>query len=124
MGLFNSSILEVVIGVIFVYLLLSILCTSANEWAATLTRRRAKMLRQGIEQLLADQPLRRMIFVKGSPPGEKIATMSKGDSLHVLGVPRVNLNEVFAIANGMSGHDEYAFGGLPYEIIIVALLKD
>jgi len=58
MGLFNSSILEVVIGVIFVYLLLSILCTSANEWAATLTRRRAKMLRQGIEQLLADQPLK------------------------------------------------------------------
>ena len=72
---------------------------------------------------LTEQP-RRMIFVKGSPPGDKIATMSKGDSLHVLGVPRVNLNEVFAIANGMSGHDEYAFGGLPYEIIIVALLED
>ena len=57
MGLFNSSILEVVIGVIFVYLLLSILCTSANEWAATLTRRRSKMLRKGIEQLLASQRL-------------------------------------------------------------------
>lgn len=72
---------------------------------------------------LTEQP-RRMIFVKDSPPGDKIATMSKGDSLHVLGIPRVNLNEVFAIANGMSGHDEYAFGGLPYEIIIVAVLED
>ena len=57
MGLFNSSILEVAIGVIFVYLLLSILCTSANEWIATLTRRRSKMLRKGIGQLLAEQRL-------------------------------------------------------------------
>lgn len=75
------------------------------------------------EDPLTEQP-RRMIFVKGSPPGDKIATMTKGDRLHVLGIPRVNLNEVFAIANGMAGHDEYAFGGLPYEIIIVAILED
>lgn len=71
---------------------------------------------------LTEQP-RRMIFVKGSPPGDKISTMSKGDRLHVLGIPRVNLNEVLAIADGLPGHDEYAFGGLPYEIIIVAVLE-
>jgi hypothetical protein len=75
------------------------------------------------EQPLTEQP-RRMIFVKGSPPGDAIATMSKGDELHVLGIPRVNLNEVLAIADGLPGHDEYAFGGLPYEIIIVAVLKE
>ena len=75
------------------------------------------------EDPLTEQP-RRMIFAKGSPPANKIATMSKGDTLHVLGIPRVNLNEVYAIANGMQGHDEYAFGGLPYEMIIVAVLKD
>jgi len=56
MGLFNSTILDVIIGLIFVYLLLSILCTAANEWAAALTRRRAKTLKRGIEQLLSDQP--------------------------------------------------------------------
>lgn len=72
---------------------------------------------------LTEQP-RRMIFVKGSPPGDAIAKMSKGDTLHVLGIPRVNLNEVLAIADGLPGHDEYAFGGLPYEIIIVAVLED
>ena len=49
--------------------------------------------------------------------------MTKGDKLHVLGIPRVNLNEVFAIASGLQGHDEYSEGGLPYEMIIVALLK-
>lgn len=58
MGLFNSTVLEVVIGVIFVYLLLSILCTSANEWVAALTRRRGEMLRKGIRQLLESQKVR------------------------------------------------------------------
>ena len=75
------------------------------------------------EDPLTEQP-RRMIFVKDSPPADKIATMSKGDTLHVLGIPRVNLNEVLAIADGLPNHDEYAFGGLPYEIIIVAVLED
>ncbi|HKG58477.1 MAG TPA: hypothetical protein VKB05_01770 [Pyrinomonadaceae bacterium] len=75
------------------------------------------------EEPLTEQP-RRMIFVKGSPPGDTIATMSNGDTLHVLGIPRVNLNEVLAIADGLPGHDEFAFGGLPYELIIVAVLGD
>jgi hypothetical protein len=75
------------------------------------------------DEPLTEQP-RRMIFVKGSPPGDMIATMKKGDTLHVLGIPRVNLNEVLAIADGLPGHDEFAFGGLPYEIIIVAALTD
>lgn len=58
MGLFNSTILETVIGVVFVYLLLSILCTAANEWVAAMTRRRGNMLRKGIQQLLENQPVR------------------------------------------------------------------
>lgn len=58
MGLFNSTILDVIIGLIFVYLLLSILCTAANEWVAALTRRRGEMLRKGIHQLLENQPTR------------------------------------------------------------------
>jgi hypothetical protein len=57
MGLFNSTILDVIIGLIFVYLLLSILCTAANEWVAALTKRRASTLRRGINQLLGGQPL-------------------------------------------------------------------
>ena len=57
MGLFNSTILDVIIGLIFVYLLLSILCTAANEWVAALTKRRAITLKRGIGQLLAGQPL-------------------------------------------------------------------
>jgi len=55
MGLFNSTVLDVAVGLIFVYLLLSILCTAANEWAAALTRRRANILKKGIQQLLGNQ---------------------------------------------------------------------
>lgn len=65
MGLFNSTVLEVVVGIIFIYLLLSILCTSANEWVAAMTRRRGEMLRKGIRQLLENQPLK-----EGGDPDE------------------------------------------------------
>jgi len=71
---------------------------------------------------LTENP-RRMVFVKGSAPADMVATLKKGDKLHVLGIPRVNLNEVNAIAAGLQGHEEYSEGGLPYEMIIVALLK-
>jgi hypothetical protein len=57
MGLFNSTMLDVIIGLIFVYLLLSILCTSANEWVSTITRRRGELLRKGIHQLLENQTI-------------------------------------------------------------------
>ena len=56
MGLFNSTVLDVAIGLVFVYLLLSILCTAANEWLATVTKSRGKFLQKGIKQLLNNQP--------------------------------------------------------------------
>lgn len=58
MGLFNSTVLDVIIGLVFVYLLLAILCTAANEWVAAITRRRGEMLRRGIKQLLQNQATR------------------------------------------------------------------
>lgn len=57
MGLFNSAILDVVIGLVFIYLLLAMLCTAANEWIATLSKSRAKMLKKGIAELLGNQPM-------------------------------------------------------------------
>jgi hypothetical protein len=68
MGLFNSTVLDVAIGLIFVYLLLSILCTSANEWLAAVTKSRAKFLRKGLKQLLDNQPI-----VNGGSPDQFIA---------------------------------------------------
>ena len=34
MGLLDSTVLDWVIGIIFVYLLLAIICTTINEWIA------------------------------------------------------------------------------------------
>jgi hypothetical protein len=56
MGLFNSTVLDVAIGLIFVYLLLSIICTAVNEWLAGVTGSRSKLLKKGLIQLLNNQP--------------------------------------------------------------------
>lgn len=55
--LFGSTVLEVAIGIIFIYLLLSLICSAANEFMATNTKRRAWMLEQGIRNLLLDENL-------------------------------------------------------------------
>ncbi len=52
--MFGSSILEVAIGVIFVYLLLSLICTALNEAIASLLQKRGSNLFEGIKNLLND----------------------------------------------------------------------
>jgi hypothetical protein len=53
-GLFGSAILDTAIGLLFVYLLLAIFCTTVNEWIAGIFSTRAKFLKKGITQLLED----------------------------------------------------------------------
>ena len=55
-GMFGSTVLDVAIGLVFVYLLLAIICTSANEILSALTKSRGKLLKEGIRQLLENQP--------------------------------------------------------------------
>jgi hypothetical protein len=56
-GLFGSSVLEIAIGLIFVYLLLSILCTTVNEWIAAVLKARSNNLREAIAGLLDGQEI-------------------------------------------------------------------
>ena len=58
--MFGSQILDVAIGIAFVYLLLSILCTAANEMVAGLLALRARSLAEGISNLLADSRIKGM----------------------------------------------------------------
>lgn len=53
--LFGSTVLEVAIGMIFIYLLLSLLSSAINEYIEALMNNRGKNLRRGIELLLNDQ---------------------------------------------------------------------
>jgi hypothetical protein len=50
--MFNTTILEVAIGMIFIYLLLSLMCTAANEIIELLLKKRAIDLERGIRELL------------------------------------------------------------------------
>jgi hypothetical protein len=52
--MFGSTALEVAIGMIFIYLLLSLLCSAVAEYIEAWSNVRAKNLRKGIELLLND----------------------------------------------------------------------
>jgi hypothetical protein len=52
--MFGSSILEVAIGVIFIYLLFSLISSAINEYIASLLNKRGENLFEGIKNLLND----------------------------------------------------------------------
>jgi hypothetical protein len=52
--MFGSSILEAAIGLIFIYLLLSLICSVINETIATILNQRGKNLFEGIKNMLND----------------------------------------------------------------------
>ncbi|MFP3646556.1 hypothetical protein [Paraburkholderia sp. SIMBA_054] len=52
--MFNSAILEVAIGIVFIYLLLSLMCTALREGLEGWLRTRASYLESGIRELLFD----------------------------------------------------------------------
>ena len=49
-----NPIIETAIGLVFVYLLLSMVCSALQEWIATLFKLRAKTLFKGITEMLCD----------------------------------------------------------------------
>ena len=60
--MFGSPILDVAIGMIFVYLLLSLICSAANELLEAKLKNRAKDLEAGIRNLLGDKGLADKIY--------------------------------------------------------------
>lgn len=62
---------------------------------------------------------RRMVFVAGTAPAEAVKDLNAGDQLHVLGIPRVNLERV-SYAMQTSGGAPVTVP-LPYEMIVVGV---
>jgi hypothetical protein len=60
--MFDSSLVEVVLGVLFVFILLSILTTEINSVISNLLKLRAKHLRQGIALLIEDEEMQARII--------------------------------------------------------------
>ncbi len=50
--MFNNAVLDVTIGLVFIYLLYSLLASTVKEFIATIFEYRGKMLERGIEQML------------------------------------------------------------------------
>jgi hypothetical protein len=50
--MFNTTILDVAMGMVFIYLLLSLLCSAANEMIEHILKNRARDLERGIRELL------------------------------------------------------------------------
>lgn len=59
----GSSVLDVAIGLIFVFLLLSLICSAANELIEMVLKKRAKDLEKGIAELIGD-PTKTTAFLK------------------------------------------------------------
>jgi hypothetical protein len=67
---------------------------------------------------------RRMVFVKGSEPEKALLKLHKGDIMHVLGVPRINLALVsFRRANAKTKPGILTWN-LPYEMLIVGVYDE
>jgi hypothetical protein len=63
----NMTILDVAIGMIFVYLLLSLICSAANEMLEYLLKKRASDLERGIRELLTTET--------GTDPGNLVSRL-------------------------------------------------
>jgi len=61
----GNAVIDMVIGLVLTYLILSLICTIANEFIASLTALRAKTLRSGVEHLIDDDGLRKLFFDHG-----------------------------------------------------------
>lgn len=55
--MFNSTILDVAIGLAFTYLILALICTTVNEWISGILKTRGRMLARGIAGMLGEQRL-------------------------------------------------------------------
>jgi hypothetical protein len=64
----------------------------------------------------------RMVFIKNTPPGDKINNATSNAKLTVIGIPRVNLHEVDdQISQAQNGSVELS--SIPYEMISVGIAE-
>lgn len=76
---------------------------------------------QDAEEEVVPQPVR-MVFVPNTPPAQAVANCATDDTLHVLGIPRINLERISFMTSQQPGQPFQA--KLPYEIIVVGIYSD
>ena len=102
-GPFGSTMLEVAIGLFFVYLLLSLICSSINEIIASVFKWRAQNLEDGIRNLVCDPEMftrvmsHPLVKAMGSTRTE-VAPVQEAAGQSLAGKPSYVPSRVFAAA--------------------------
>lgn len=60
--MFGSAIIDVAVGLIFVYLLLSLVCSALGEIVAQLLKLRSKTLEEAVQRILTDDAVRQKFY--------------------------------------------------------------
>src|SRR5947209_1772880 len=71
--MFQSVAIDIAIGLVLMYLVLSLVCTVINEFIATKLAWRAKSLAAGLQALLDDPTVRNAFYDQGLISGTKEA---------------------------------------------------
>ena len=79
---------------------------------------------QGVEAPYVLHRKVRMAFVKDSAPYFQVSALRKGDYMHVMGIPRINLTEISWRARRAAVQPTDLKLDLPIEMIVVGILKD
>jgi hypothetical protein len=97
-----------------------------NEDPVTIPGGDGTVARVAVSTLDGDLLVRRlrMVFLAGTPPEKAVLELHKGDSLTVLGVPRIDLALVAFRAAHAADRPEVLDWNLPYEIVVVGVFKD
>ncbi|MGH9442475.1 MAG: hypothetical protein ACRD16_09375 [Thermoanaerobaculia bacterium] len=64
----------------------------------------------------------RMVFVRGTPPEERVKALKPGDRMRVFGIPRIDLSQIASRLDRASEDPGGLNGSLPYEIVVVGVL--
>jgi hypothetical protein len=107
--MFGSTILEVAIGMVFIYLLLSLIVTAASELIASFLQWRAGTLRQGVRHLL-DPSLEQQLY--DHPLIKKLSKGKRGPSYIPAGTFALALVDVIADLDKGRPQPALDFGGL------------
>ena len=94
-----AAIVEVVVGIIFVFILLSILVTEINSLLSRATRLRSRNLRSALDAMIADPVTRAMVYT------HPLIQLVKAEA--VLPTQRITEAEAGKIAGGRIGNVDY-----------------
>jgi hypothetical protein len=116
--MFGSGVLDVAVGLLFLYLLLGVFCSAACELVETVWRGRARLLHRSLRQMLNDPEGRDIVPAIYGHPLVNSLFSGRYSATYLNNLPSYIPAETFAIAlmdiMGASGRNPYAYQSSGY----------